>query len=238
MINNYVSADDVRLAIGSAGLAEAEIEVATQAVRLERAQWTVDAIGAELRRREEALTERKAQLTTELHQVSTDLSLIRSLQQPTKPEKKGLRTDELINLYDKQLSYNTVESIMRSQPPFTLGTVPEFDFRGDKRNRVQLWAKNNEKAMEEIYGTRIAKNATKCAHAIDRALGEFNLDENNALNDAVEFREADGKTTLAIHKPEAFLDYLTSHARYHFGFKSMIATMCLAEYQVHYEDGD
>jgi hypothetical protein len=225
LINQYIAKETIVSSLSAAGLTEAELDVASGAIQKERAQWVVNGIAAELGQRAIGLTAKKESLTDELRQVQDGLDIISSTFNFKSQLREGaLTSDNLVGLYDKQLSYESERRIMQDQGPFNLRLA------SDARNIPSLnrWVERARLELESTYGSHIKRSMSRAATVVDRAV----LDSASRLSDvqdAVVLEELHGEPTLRINDPEKVLSDLFDERN--FGHKSLIGLLCLAHFQ-------
>ena len=233
-IYEYVVAAEVLQTLGSTGLSQAECHIARKAVEHDRAQWVVDSIALELDSRRQALADRKLTLTSELELIDEDLAIIDKIREPKKEQNI---TAELIELYDAKVEYRTFKDIAKDQPPF--GLKMQYDkHRSDMLKRpaysVHKWAESNRTALQQMYGKRITASIFRSAHAIDRNFSWEDHNDYPAMQEAVIQRELGDNAELVVNDPSMFFGYLFD-GRDHFSHKTLVATLCLAEFQKTYD---
>lgn len=230
-VNAYVDSETIKLTLAPAGIEGSELDAAASAIQKERAQWVVDNIAAEMCRRVVVLTDRKNALTTELTQVENDLELIHdSLFLPMPKDKTPVSVQERLMQYDQQLSYNGELYFAEKQDPFTIQL--SLSRYLEQEPRLREWLGKHQAEIDTVYGVNIRKHMEKTSRIIDREFARISFTPETSVyeiwGNLIE-RTPNGEYRLRVEDTKIFFDELLSTRN--FGHKSMIALLCLADYQ-------
>jgi len=230
LIDLYVSAEAAAESLAPADLSDAELGAAIPAVQRERAQWVVDAITVELGSRAVELKARQQGLETEVRSIQSDLEVIEAIMRREPVLSQDEKVQKRIGQYMTAYTEKDAKQILSDQEPFTLRLGTQ-----DSPSLYESWTNRADASNEirNIYGKSILSSMSRARYALSRLIPhEFNSlsDEQKATCvRGARYYEIDGEHILEVINPSAFFDALFDVRN--FGYKAMVAVLCLADFQ-------